>query len=216
MDLKPFKELSDDRQLDLVDFIVNESWHSDLLAIIESELREYGFKDAEISYSGFYSQGDGASFTSSSIDLNLFFEKEKPNMTFQFSGDNCKDANEILELFDIEDKFLIKEVIKYGLYCGRVIRSNNHYFHEKTIDVDLDMEIYTTINKIDETNWEAYEFSMKETKEIEDFYAYFINYISDWVESKCKDIYSRLQKEWENYQKELYAQLMEENDLFTP
>ena len=45
------------------------NWYSDVLDIWKDALAQIGFEDAEISFSGFWSQGDGASFTAT-VDLD--------------------------------------------------------------------------------------------------------------------------------------------------
>ena len=69
-----FNELHTDRQLDIVSDCLN-SMNNPLEHIIEqvtTELNEYGFQDVNVMYAGFGSQGDGASFTSDSIDISIF------------------------------------------------------------------------------------------------------------------------------------------------
>ena len=72
-----FEELSVEVQAKLVekngDINVYDDWHSDSLEDFKTELAEEGFTDATISYSGFWSQGDGLSFDAT-IDIDKFAE----------------------------------------------------------------------------------------------------------------------------------------------
>jgi len=53
-------------------------WSEPVIAEWRWLLRNKGFNDVEISYSGFWSQGDGASFTASNIDFRRFFSSPDP------------------------------------------------------------------------------------------------------------------------------------------
>lgn len=72
-----FEELSQEVQAKVLekfsDINVDDNWHDDSLENFKTELAEVGFTEAEISYSGFWSQGDGLSFDSK-IDIDKFAE----------------------------------------------------------------------------------------------------------------------------------------------
>jgi len=69
----PYSQLNNERKCQIVFESMGEDWHDTILADIFDELSDEGFPDAYIQYSGFYSQGDGASFTCDKIDLEKFF-----------------------------------------------------------------------------------------------------------------------------------------------
>lgn len=52
------------------------TWHEYLFEEWEKKLEEQGFRDPEISYRGFNSQGDGASFTCKWIDMDKYLKHE--------------------------------------------------------------------------------------------------------------------------------------------
>lgn len=54
--------------------MVDEDWAEDLLNNYHQTLKSNGFNFCEIRYSGFYSQGDGASFTFKSVDVEQFIK----------------------------------------------------------------------------------------------------------------------------------------------
>jgi len=76
------------------------------------ELESFGFYDVDINYAGFYSQGDGASFTAG-IDIMKFLAKNK----------KLKEYKKIIKNLD---------AITFN-----IIRHNNHYYHEHTTSVDI-------------------------------------------------------------------------------
>jgi hypothetical protein len=54
---------------------IDREWDSPLIEGIKEELALYGIEDPEITWSGFYSQGDGLSFTFDLIDTDIFIRK---------------------------------------------------------------------------------------------------------------------------------------------
>ena len=49
-------------------------WHEPIIEDFENEMKEFGLSDVDVQYSGFYSQGDGASFTAEVEDPELFMK----------------------------------------------------------------------------------------------------------------------------------------------
>lgn len=72
-----FEELSAEVQAKVIernsDINIFDDWHDFSLQTFKEELAEVGFTDAVISYSGFWSQGDGLSFDAK-IDIDKFAE----------------------------------------------------------------------------------------------------------------------------------------------
>lgn len=54
---------------------LDRNWDSLLIEGMKEELGRYGIEDPEITWSGFYSQGDGLSFTLGLIDTDVFIRK---------------------------------------------------------------------------------------------------------------------------------------------
>ncbi|QOI72053.1 hypothetical protein pEaSNUABM50_00029 [Erwinia phage pEa_SNUABM_50] len=55
----------------------NSIWCDFIQERFHSELNEFGFEEVESRYSGFCSQGDGASFTADNVDIEKFLRKTK-------------------------------------------------------------------------------------------------------------------------------------------
>ena len=98
-------------------FLDYDWWHFTLESYKE-ELENSGFSDIEINFTGFWSQGDGASFTAKLTDVKAFIKKHK-----------------------IYNQFRI-------LYCNSdyveayIYRKTSHYCHENTVAVAVDKEHY--------------------------------------------------------------------------
>lgn len=95
-----------------VDF---DGWHELLIDEWKKKLEALGFENPEISYSGFWSQGDGASFTCDNIDILKWMKAMKRSRKFR----------------------LLKSAIEGGDIVGKVYRSNHHYYHARSVTASL-------------------------------------------------------------------------------
>jgi len=91
----------------------DHDWYRDTIARFTEELEEEGYKSPDIRFTGFWSQGDGASFTCTSIDLTKFLT----------SLSAC-----------------LAPVIAEDGISAYIKRTSNHYSHEKTVTLYLDWE----------------------------------------------------------------------------
>lgn len=104
---------------DLFDINVNlGDWYEWVLEDWTTKLEAMGFEDIDIQFSGFYSQGDGASFTAKNIDITKYIESQGLSNRFRV-------------LLDV----LNKEECRIE---GRVKRCTWHYSHEHTVDVEME------------------------------------------------------------------------------
>ena len=116
-----FNELSDDqkvRALDAQRYInVDDSfWSESITEDHKSVLEEHGFEDIDARYSGFCSQGDGASFTAGNVDIEKFLRKSK-------RWSHYKPLQEFIRIKDISAK---------------VAQNSNHrYVHSNTTQAEL-------------------------------------------------------------------------------
>ncbi len=116
--LYQFDELSEEQKAKVIekhqDINTFDGWSDWLLEDEKDKLSRQGFKNAKIYYSGFWSQGDGASF-SADVDLEQFLKGRriatkyaKALKLYQDSGDNV------------------------------VIDQGGHYCHEYTMSINSD------------------------------------------------------------------------------
>lgn len=67
------------------DINIHDEWSDDIINNFKGSLEnEFGMTNVEIRFSGFGSQGDGASFTGRIIDLGTFMEKSTINLMIDF------------------------------------------------------------------------------------------------------------------------------------
>ena len=225
MSSKRFKDLDEDRKWEIVDTHTPDDWCESLIEDAVNELAEHGFEDAEIAFTGFYSQGDGASFTCKRIDVPLFLKKHWSEMDFQseqiqrweeemslygetlaglgFSEDDAGIPVPVLHL-------LFEEHI--SLILGSVDRISHRYVHENTVSLNLDLEYYEVVEDPDERDLVYHAFTPEDEAELLDFYTYLEGWMERWIKEKNHEIYRDLEEEWEAWQKELYDQFEEENE----
>lgn len=99
------------------DINIEDYWHEFLLDEFKEQLEIAGFYDIEISYSGFWSQGDGLSFTG------------KFNNNWIESGEIYYES--------------IKDFLKYIQFkhCYfSISRISHHYYHENTVTISSDLD----------------------------------------------------------------------------
>lgn len=225
MSSKRFKDLDEDRKWEIVESHMGDHWFESLIEDSVNELAEHGFEDAEIAFSGFWSQGDGASFTCKRIDVPLFLKKHWPEMDFQseqierweegkrlggdalaqlgFSEDEAGILTPALHLF-----------LEMGgtLIYGSVYRSNHHYMHENSTDLSLELEQYGVVEEVEDRDLEGWSFLVEDEQEILDLYKYLEGWMESWMRDWNREIYRKLEKEYEDWQKELYKEFEEENE----
>lgn len=203
LEMVEFNKLSEERQLNIVsNHMNNTEWYEDIYITFRAELEEDGFEDIDISFTGFWSQGDGASFTAKSLLVDEFFLrhygviKNGDGETFPYTGINMlvdEEYKETMEMFDIPEYCVIKEAIDHGMFDISVKRhTGGNYVHENSVFVDFDKTIEDINEDID-----IFEDAPKEwNTECNNFAAIFERFLDTWVVDKCQEIYRRLEKEY--------------------
>ena len=143
----------------------------DLDWVIENEtedLESLGLENVEISFSGFWSQGDGASFTARVNDIPAF-----------------------IKTIGIEDEILPKVLAAFEeVYEMRIVRTDSRYFHENTVRFEIEEMDDTELVIMSGFGIGDITVDLDETlEEIE-----LVKKASEWVKSKCKEIYRKLEK----------------------
>lgn len=193
-DVYSFKELSPEAQKvaieELYDINVEYSdWHEPIIEGFEEDMKKLGLDNIEVSYSGFNSQGDGASFTGDVFDTKIFMSKALglKNSEFLDMGEEEKPEDEgsrlRADLLDIG--FDTREKLTPDNFMIKIERMSSRYSHENTIEGRVDIEDIPESLQ-DEINIDEYENQIMES-------------VTDWARSVSKDLYYDL----ENYYDEL-------------
>lgn len=147
-----------DREIDL-DWLV-ESEQEDLEAL--------GLENVEISFTGFWSQGDGASFTARVNDI--------PNF---------------IKTIGVTDEILPKALAAFEeVYEMRIVRTSSRYSHENTVSFEIEEMDDTELIIMSGFGIGDITVDLNETLEeigLEDK-------ASEWVKTKSKEIYRKLEK----------------------
>ena len=212
--MSKFNDLSEDRQLEIVHTYMPDDWHDFIIEEIQEELSQAGFCDPKISYSGWYSQGDGASFTCENIDVFKFYKHAfTENWDFQFrfdAWDISESENSLYDNLGIVTINPMETLMENNFWVGSIRRNNNRYVHENSTEVIINTEDpFFTDSDPDYSN---FEITGEDEIEIDSLTQYLDTYISRWVRDKCKEIYNRLYKEHESYIESELESLRESND----
>ena len=104
------KLIENERELQSSDW--DQFFSRDVLDDWVTRLEEQGFNSPDINYSGFWSQGDGASFTTDSIDLIKLCD--------------------YLELWPTGKEKTYRSLLENLSYTTYLKRTNHHYYHERS------------------------------------------------------------------------------------
>jgi hypothetical protein len=197
-----FSELSPEVQSKVLDKYGEEYhdyldpwWYEDVVSNFESNLEDLGLENIECNFTGFWSQGDGASFTGGVRDVEKFFKeaiKLQPGDWFEYSNTEpkikTKEEEEAEEIFidlgiwepphskALPDDFSIK------------IERNSfsRYYHENTIAAELD---------VDEP-LEGRGLTREQNREFIKWLESLSDQITVWARAKSKELYSELEQEY--------------------
>jgi hypothetical protein len=207
-----FSELSKEAQENAIeelrDINVNyDYWHDDVIDQFKEDMEMLGLSDVEVSYSGFFSQGDGASFTAD-VSNNEVFMKEALGLEsdeWLDMGDGIKPKDELdalrSDLLDIG--FDTREKLTPENFIISIVRTSSRYSHENTIEGDVDIEdIPESIE--DEFPFYKYQDMIQ-------------NKVTNWAREKSKNLYRGLEKEYDYLTSdEAVKEAIENNDyMFT-
>lgn len=225
--MKRFRELSESRQLDIVYDGIDPNWFEWIVENIMEELEGMGFEGVEVNFTGFWSQGDGASFTCKSIYWPRFWKHFRAEIDFQ--SDQLTEWEEELKTFewllgaggDPEDMVTVKKPISLmvmennEILTGRIQRTNSRYYHERSTDCYIELEYSWMEDDAGEwlgTHYEGY--GREDNKELEALRDYLEVWIDNWMVEKNCEIYQRIQKEYEDHVQCAQDQLMEDDEVW--
>jgi hypothetical protein len=165
-----------------------DGWEDGVTEEFKEDMREIGIDDIEISFSGFYSQGDGASFTSEDIDTRKLFNAVgiKSNDALNMEIDDERSRGENKDFYDLLDTMedvgqLERNRIKPEEIRVTIERTDSRHVHFNTVRANV--EIWD-----EPDGWEEpYGF----TEELEDK-------VTEYVRGLCKDLYRKLEAEYDN------------------
>ncbi len=189
-----FNELSPEAQENALDNnrninVDHDDWHDWIIDDFKEEMLEkFGFDVDDAQYTGFFSQGDGASFTGEAIDKPLFM-REALGVTSSSdvfdNGDERSGEDELRSLmgdlrnigFDNRERFTADD-----LYF-KVKRNSSRYSHENTIEGDVEAD-YLDIEVDDERDFDGFVQDLEQKT-------------TGWAREKSRELYRRLENEYD-------------------
>jgi len=159
-------------------------WYEFTVDDWKEKLEALGYRNPEIQYSGFWSQGDGASFTSDSVpshatDPDVIAAWELVQRMTLLAGQSGWEMGAIgpIDQWELE-----------GMVSGRVYRHGHHYSHENTVSVTWQVDDFPdTMGLLLEEQWTALDQAIM---------SYYEN-LDEVVTDLCREIYADLEKEYE-------------------
>lgn len=135
--MKKFEELSEQAKKVAIqnhhDILVeNNDWFEPTVEEWKEKLEEFGYEGLNIMFNGFWSQGDGACFEYTGVDL-----KNEKVKAWLFSGINSEIADKI-----------IKGVFDGEYDCDVIGKHSGHYYHENSISHYLTFNLFEDEIKI--------------------------------------------------------------------
>lgn len=170
--------VSDESKQELVekyrDINVDHDWWDFTYEDFKNDMREKGIEVVRMYFTGFYSQGDGACF-------------EGLVPVSQFS--KFMEVHELSSKFPAAKFFADNNDLRLDMH-----KHHHHYCHENTIDVTI-MDISGNPYEDFSTRWEVYD--TMQTLFNEEEYELFELECEDIVKGYMRELYSRLEKEYE-------------------
>lgn len=175
---KVYNKILDEHRFINVEY---HDWYEYTYEYFKNEMDKIGVAVDDIRFSGFYSQGDGASFTGEVYDVHKFLKKAKIKTVLSKLDDN--------DFGDIYIEFT---------------RTTSRYVHEKTVEANVEFydgnsddedKLQFILNKLNPNVVGYGEKGYYFEDYIEDMRMELEEDISDWLIDTCKDLYEMLNDE---------------------
>lgn len=196
-----FEELSPEAQEKALDTFrdINtdyNDWHDPIIeGFIEDMMEEFGVDigTEDIFYTGFYSQGDGASFKGTVDDRDKFFKNALSLKSSEFldMGDEEKsDDEELVTLMgDLRNiGFDNRERLKPEDFYIKFTKSSSRYEHSNTMDIDLEVDSFDD-KEDDERDFKSFVDKIEQES-------------LKWARGKADELYSSLSRYYEELQED--------------
>ena len=189
-----FEELSPEAKKKAIqnhyDININyDGWSDGVIEGFKEDMAEIGIEDPEVQFSGFYSQGDGASFTSEDIDTRKLFDAVgiESNEFLDMSTEDERRKGENKEFYDLLDTLedvghLDRIRIKPEELRVTIERiGGGRYYHENTVRANV--EIWD-----EPDGWEIPPYFESELSDK----------VTDFIRGICRKLYRDLEKDYEH------------------
>lgn len=223
--MKRFSEFSDDEQDEIVAARLDvQEWWEPIEEGFTEDLKELGFSDINIRFNGFWSQGDGASFTAR-LDFKQFWSKMKGEIGFESESfdagweelDKMSKTDGGKELIELGFAALycrpsLPILIEHDFFLGRVERDSHRYVHERSTSFSFDNECYSVVDDPEEIDATAFDISREDEDELLRFCEHVEVWMEEWLINKNLEIYRALETRYVEAGEEEKEYLLEEDE----
>lgn len=223
--MKRFSEFSDDEQDEIVAArLDSQEWWEPIEEGFAEDLSELGFSEIDIRFTGFWSQGDGASFTAR-LDFKQFWSKMKGEIGFESESfdagweeiDELRKTDAGKELIALGFAALYRRpslpiLIEHGFFLGRVERDSHRHVHERSTSFSFDNDRYSVVNDPEEIDATAFDISREDEDELLRFCEHVEVWLEEWLICKNLEIYRALEERYDEARKEEKEYLLEEDE----
>jgi len=200
--LYTFKELNDDTQENIISNYLQDLpgwWSDDVEERIRNEAQSLGIEDFDFSWSGFWSQGDGLSFTGRMEFKNWFYiltERLTPEEFIKLCG---KLPHELVQRQE-ENRILWGECL--------IERTSHMYCHENTVSVS---------GPVSSLGWDERRGHPSDNEIMLKFGEKAQKCLNEWKNEVCHKWYADLQEAYEAHTERdnIIENIMGHDHLFT-
>lgn len=195
------------------EIIENDEWADPVIEMWQDDLDAIGFHNVKVQFSGFWSQGDGASFTAKVDGAVLVgFLANPPEPSYE----TTQAARVVKECDGVQSnpKFIkLIKVFGAGRAWLEIVRHGHHYAHERTCRVDADLidrGMYVTDGPVDKPGkWQSM------TPKVRRLWEDFVSSVEQLRLDVCRAIYSDLEDAYEGATSdEAIEELADANDWY--
>ena len=197
--LYTFKELNENTRDDIISNYLQDLpcwWSDDVEERIRNEASSIGIEDFDFSWSGFWSQGDGLSFTGSlNFKSWLIILAERLNPT-QFAELGEKSPRDVV---------MLQESKRINWGDCRIERETHQYVHENSVSVTWPNSQLCNLN------------NTKDPQRMQTFGDGVKIALNEWKDELCNKWYSELQEAYEAHttRDNIVENIMGHDHLFT-
>lgn len=189
-----FKELSPKVQEEVIERMsekyqdsIEDWWYEEVIEEFKDDMQRYGIEDVNVYFSGFGSQGDGASFEGIVNDQELFLKnalgihESTPIIQIGDQKHSDKILNDLVDLgfddldldkYDAEDLSISFDKI------------DSRYHHDGTMSANISAGYDLDLKPQDERD------PVKELEKLEEE-------ATEWAQEEARNLYSKLESTWE-------------------
>ena len=207
-----FKELSPKVQEKVIERMsekyrdsIEDWWYEEVIEEFKDDMQRYGIEDVNVYFSGFYSQGDGASFEGIVTDQELFLKNalgiHESTPIIQI-GDQKHSDKILSDLVDLGFGYL--DLDKYDAEDLSISfdKTDSRYHHDRTMSANISpgYDLDLNLEPRDERDPD------KELEKLEEE-------ATEWAREEARNLYSKLESTWEELNtKEMVQDWIEQMD----